>query len=291
MKLLVFGSLNIDHTYHLNHIVKEKETIACQTYNISAGGKGLNQAIALAKTGEHVYLAGCLGNDAKMLEDTLNKFNVDISLIKRVDCPNGHAVIQIDDSSENAIFIYGGSNELVDEEYIDKVLSHFRKGDYLILQNEITKQDYLIRRAFKKGMKIFLNPSPCDEKITSLPLNMVDYFFINEIEGQKLTGQTEPSAILDVMLQKYPQSHIVLTLGEKGSCYKDKGNYFYEPAHQVKAIDTVGAGDTYMGYFIFGLKNNLSPLKCIILATTAASITVQRKGAAEAIPTLDELKQ
>ena len=291
MKLLVFGSLNIDHTYHLNHIVKEKETIACQTYNISAGGKGLNQAIALAKTGEHVYLAGCLGNDAKMLEDTLNKFNVDISFIKRVDCPNGHAVIQIDDSSENAIFIYGGSNELVDEEYIDKVLSHFRKGDYLILQNEITKQDYLIRRAFKKGMKIFLNPSPCDEKITSLPLNMVDYFFINEIEGQKLTGQTEPSAILDVMLQKYPQSHIVLTLGEKGSCYKDKGNYFYEPAHQVKAIDTVGAGDTYMGYFIFGLKNNLSPLKCIILATTAASITVQRKGAAEAIPTLDELKQ
>ena len=289
MKILVFGSLNIDHTYHLPHINRPKETISARTYDIAAGGKGLNQAIALAKTGEHVYLAGVLGTGAQLLEETMNRFNVDTSLLNRLPIPSGHAIIQIDDNSENAIFIYAGSNGAVDKEYADKVLSNFEKGDLLIMQNEINLQDYIIKKAHKKGMTILMNPSPCDEKLSEQPLELVDYFFINEVEGELLTGFKKPEEILDGMLKKYPGCHVILTLGSDGACYKYGDEFARVEARKVKAIDTVGAGDTFMGYFIYGLVKGFTPAQCLEIATKASSITVQRKGAAQSIPTLEEV--
>jgi len=291
MKILVFGSLNVDHTYHLPHINRPKETISARSYDIAAGGKGLNQAIALAKTGEHVYLAGVLGTNAELLEDTLNKFNVDISLLNRLPIPSGHAIIQIDDNSENAIFIYAGSNGAVDKEYADRVLNNFDKGDLLIMQNEINLQDYIMTEAHKRGMTILMNPSPCDEKLNDQPLELVDYFFINEVEGELLTGFSQPGEILNGMLEKYPGCHVILTLGSDGACYKDSKSFCKVAARKVKAIDTVGAGDTFMGYFIYGLVHGFDPEKCLTIATKASSITVQRKGAAQSIPTLDEVNE
>ena len=289
MKILVFGSLNVDHTYHLPHINRPKETISARSYDIAAGGKGLNQAIALAKTGEHVYLAGVLGTGAELLEETMNRFNVDTSLLNRLPIPSGHAIIQIDDNSENAIFIYAGSNGAVDKKYADKVLSNFEKGDLLIMQNEINLQDYIIKKAHKKGMTILMNPSPCDEKLNEQPLELVDYFFINEVEGELLTGFKEPQEILDGMLKKYPGCHVILTLGSDGACYKYGDEFASVKARKVKAIDTVGAGDTFMGYFIYGLVKGFTPAQCLEIATKASSITVQRKGAAQSIPTLEEV--
>ncbi len=291
MKILVFGSLNIDHDYHLGHIAAPKETITADSYEIAAGGKGLNGAIALAKTGKHIYMAGMLGKGSEFLEQTLKEYNVDISLLARTDIPAGHAIIQIAPDGENSIFIYAGSNGCITEEYIDEVLTHFDADDYIILQNEINMQDVIITRAHEKGMKIFMNPSPFNSALHSQPLEYVDYFFINEVEGELFTGGKEPEKILKAMRRKFPGAAVILTLGGDGSCYYDGNELCREPARKVRAIDTVGAGDTFMGYFIYALSEGMDPQQCLKVATAASSITVQRHGAAKAIPTLEEVNE
>ncbi|MGI6607911.1 MAG: ribokinase [Erysipelotrichaceae bacterium] len=290
MKILVFSSLNIDHNYYVKHIARPKETIFAQEYRVVAGGKGLNAAIALARSGVHVYLTGNIGNDAKILDKVLADNKVDTTYLNRVDEPNGHAVIQIDETGENSIFIYGGSNQSVTNEYIDSVLSEFGQGDLLILQNEINNQIYLINKASELGLTIMLNPSPFNEDIYTYPLDKIDYFFINEVEGKGFTNKTDPLKILDELKIMYPNAKVVLTLGRLGAYYQDDRQRIFQDAFKVKAIDTVGAGDTFMGYFSYGLSQGFNPAECLLLATKASSITVQRKGASDSIPTLQEVE-
>ncbi len=291
MKILVFSSLNIDHNYYVKNIAKPKETIFASEYNVVSGGKGLNASIALARSGVHVYLAGNIGNDAKILEKVLADNNVDTTYLNKVDEPNGHAIIQIDENGENSIFIYGGSNQSITTEYIDSVLSKFGKGDLLILQNEINNKIHLINKASELGLTIMLNPSPFNDDIYSYPLNKIDYFFINEVEGKGFTNETDPLRILDELKIMYPKAKVVLTLGSIGAYYQDDKQRIFQEAFKVKAIDTVGAGDTFMGYFSYGLSQGFSPEKCLLLATKASSLTVQRKGAADSIPTLKEVNE
>jgi len=291
MKILVFGSTNIDHNYQMEHIARPKETVTSLGYEIHPGGKGLNQAIAFAKTGQHVYLAAVVGNDAGMLLDVMEKYDVDTRYLKKINAPNGHAIIQIDKNGENSIFLYPGTNSSITHEYVDRVLNGFEKGDFIILQNEINRQDYIIEKAYEKGMVILMNPSPCDDSLKDLPLEKVSYFFINEVEGAILTGESAPEKILDRMNELYPESRVVLTLGADGSCYKYRDHYCSQAIFPVKAIDTVGAGDTFMGYFSYGLSQGYTPEECLLLATKASSITVTRKGAADSIPTLAEINE
>lgn len=289
MKILVFGSLNIDHNYQMQHIVTEKETTFAKEYSIAAGGKGLNAAIALSKSGIHVYLAGNIGNDAKILEDTLRIFNVDTTYLNHINEPNGHAVIQVDEKGENAIFIYGGSNQNIKRDYIDNVIDHFSKGDLLIMQNEINDEAYIMHKAKEKGLQILLNPSPFNETILTYPLGLVDYIFINEIEGYGFTNEKDPIEILNKMKNMYPRSKIILTVGSNGSYYQYGEERIFQPAFKVKTIDTVGAGDTFMGYFCSELSKNSPIKKCLEMASKAASITCCRKGAAASIPTIEEI--
>ncbi|MBQ3383974.1 MAG: ribokinase [Erysipelotrichaceae bacterium] len=291
MKILVFGSTNIDYNYQMEHIARPKETVTSLGYEIHPGGKGLNQAIAFAKTGQHVYLAAVVGNDAGMLLDVMEKYDVDTRYLKKINAPNGHAIIQIDKNGENSIFLYPGTNNSITHDYVDRVLNGFEKGDFIILQNEINRQDYIIDKAYEKGMVILMNPSPCDDTLKDLPLEKVSYFFINEVEGAILTGESAPEKILDRMNELYPESRVVLTLGADGSCYKFRDHFCSQAIFPVKAIDTVGAGDTFMGYFSYGLSQGYTPEECLLLATKASSITVTRKGAADSIPTLAEINE
>lgn len=291
MKILVFGSLNIDHNYKMEHIVLEKETVFANQYFVVAGGKGLNASIALSKSGSHVYLAGNIGNDGEVLQKTLDKYHVDTTYLNHIDQPNGHAIIQVDQKGENAIFIYGGSNQAITTEYIDEVLSHFQPNDLIVLQNEINNQHYLITQAKKHGLTILLNPSPFNQTVLTYPLDLVDYIFINEVEGHGFTNESEPERILDKLKEMYPNTKIVLTLGSKGAYYQDNANRIFSPAYKVKAIDTVGAGDTFMGYFCYGLANSLPIEETLKIASQAASITCTKQGAADSIPTLQQVKE
>ena len=188
MKALNYGSLNIDFVYNVEHFVRSGETISSQNMAIFAGGKGLNQSVALAKSGIDTWHAGNIGEDGEFLAEILQKAGAHTDFISRLPGRNGHAIIQKQPNGQNCILLYGGSNRQNTRTQVDEVLSHFEKGDYLILQNEINEIAYIMERAHEKGMIIVLNPSPMDEKIFTYPLEYVDYFLLNEIEAKDLTG-------------------------------------------------------------------------------------------------------
>lgn len=291
MKVLVFGSLNIDFIYKLEHIVMPNETIKSTTCEVSAGGKGLNQAMAFAKTGLPVYIASNLGKNGQVLADTLSSGNVDISLLNHVDEDSGEAIIQVDENGNNAIIVCGNCNEHITEEYIESVFSHFEKGDILVIQNEINNLDLIINTAKDKGIILVFNPSPFNHVIKTLPMNKIDYLFINEVEGKQLTGFEDEKCIVEQILKEYPDMKIVLTLGERGAVYADKTEYIFEPAKKVEVVDTVGAGDTFTGYFIYGINSGKTVKESLQMAATASSIIIGRHGAGNSIPTLNEVEK
>lgn len=290
MKILVFGSLNIDHDYYVDHLMVPGETMAADSLVLAPGGKGLNQAIALAKAGIEVSLAGCIGPDGGLLEQTMASYHVDGRLLKHCTEPNGHAIITIDHHGANSIMIYGGANQQVDHDYVDMILAQYQAGDIIIVENEISEMPYLLQQAHAKGLIIAANPSPFDDKISQWPLKSIDWFFINETEGALLTGVTETNLIVEALPHMYPQSRFVLTLGSQGAVYVDANQNIKVPACHVKAVDTVGAGDTFMGYFVAGLYHQWPIEKCLKTASTAAALCVSRKGAASAVPTMAEVE-
>ena len=289
MKLLVFGSLNIDHTYHLPHLVKEGETLSSTAYAKNEGGKGFNQAVALAKAGLDISFAGAIGKDGLFLQEYLQSIGIDTAHIQVLDVPTGHAIIQVDAEGRNSIFLYGGANQAITEEHINQVLSHFQAGDYILLQNEISLGESILRKAHEKGMHIILNPSPISSELLAWPLELVDWFILNEVEGRDLTGCTDPDAILDGLLARFSSAHIVLTMGDKGSIYADAACRIHQNAIPAHVVDTTAAGDTFTGYFFAAMMSNKSPADALRIAAAAASLAIAKPGAAKSIPCAREV--
>lgn len=293
MKILCFGSLNLDQVYQVPYFVRPGETMAATELNTFCGGKGLNQSIALSRAGAEVYHAGAVGKaDGEVLVETLERNGVDCKLIRRLSCPTGHAIIQVNNEGQNCILLFGGANQQITHEQIDETLSHFAPGDILVLQNEISHLSYLMESAGKKGLTIIFNPSPMTPTLQKMPLSYVSYFLLNEVEAKDLCEEDAPDdQYPELLLNKYPESHIVLTLGSRGCIYQDKFHKLTIPAKKVKAVDTTAAGDTFSGYFIAGISAGKSVQQALEEATTAAAISVGRKGASVSIPTKEEVLQ
>ena len=290
MKLLDFGSLNIDHTYQLPHLVRPGETLASDSYHKSEGGKGFNQAVALAKAGQEVYLAGAIGQDGLFLRDYLQELGVHTEHLCVLDAPTGHAMIQLDTEGQNCIILFGGTNGMITEAMIDEVLADFGAGDYLLLQNEISHVDSILRAAHAKGMHIILNPSPMSPELLTWPLELVEWFILNEIEGADITGKAQPEEMLDELLRRYPACHVVLTLGERGSVYADAAQRIDQSIVTAHTVDTTAAGDTFTGYFIHALLQGEAIQQALKTAACASAITVSRPGAGRSIPTAEEVQ-
>ena len=291
MKVLNFGSLNIDYVYSVDHIMREGETQACMKMERFCGGKGMNQSIALAKAGVGVFHAGMVGADGEWLLEMCQKSGVDTRYIRKTDGKSGHTIIQVDKNAQNCILLYGGANREITEEYIDEVLNEFEKGDIILLQNEVNLLDKIIEKAYEKEMIIILNPSPMDEAIKKCDLNKVSILLLNEIEGEQITGVTEPEKILDKLNALYPDMKVVLTLGGNGSVYQEKEKRCKQEIFPVKPVDTTAAGDTFTGYFIASVLEGMSVESGMEMAAKAASIAVSRKGAAASIPYREEVEK
>ncbi|MBW4848406.1 MAG: ribokinase [Lachnospiraceae bacterium] len=291
MKILNFGSLNIDYVYQMDHFVREGETISSDSLEIFCGGKGLNQSLALSKSGVKVWHAGAVGElDGEILTQQLEQFGIDTKNIKRVKNKTGHAIIQKNQAGQNGILLYGGANQEITKNQVDQVLNEFGKGDFLILQNEINEVGYIMEQAYGKGMRIVLNPSPMNRKIWSYPLHYVEFFILNEIEAGDICQKSGSGReLLDQLTEKFPNAKILLTLGQDGSLYKDGDQVYEQEIYRVKVVDTTGAGDTFTGYFIGGLALGETPEQALDHAAKAASIAVSRAGAAPSIPTRDEV--
>ena len=296
MKVLCFGSLNIDYTYKVPHFVKKGETLASERLQVFGGGKGLNQSVALAKAGTEVYHAGSIGQDGMFLLDMLKDAGANTDFVKILDTVRtGNAIIQNDKSGDNCIILYGGANQAITREQVDEVMSHFESGDYLVLQNEINELGYIVEKAHEKGMIIVLNPSPMNEKILALPLDVIKYFILNEVEAAQILGKEDKGEesweqIADDLLKKFPQATIVLTMGSEGSVFKNQKETVCQSIYKVQAVDTTAAGDTFSGYFIGGILGGLSAKEAMDQASKASAIAVTRKGAAPSIPVLAEVQ-
>lgn len=291
MKVLNFGSLNVDYVYNVDHMVQGGETLSSSGMNIFLGGKGFNQSAALAKAGLEVYHAGQIGEDGLGFLDGCKEYGIHSDFVRKVEGKSGHTIIQVDKNGQNCILLYGGSNRSITKDFVDEVLSHFEKGDFLVLQNEINMMDYIIDAAYEKGMVIVLNPSPMDAYLDNCDMNKVSYFLLNEIEGAQLTGEEDLDKVPAKLLEKYPNAKIVLTLGQEGSVYMDKEQTVRQGIYKVKAVDTTAAGDTFTGYFIAGVIAGEPIPQVLSRAAKASAIAVSRKGAAPSIPFRKEVEE
>lgn len=292
MKVLNFGSLNLDYVYDVEHFVREGETISSTDMNVFCGGKGLNQSVALAKAGATVYHAGAVGkSDGEMLIEELSGAGVNTSYIERYDMPSGHAIIQKNTAGNNCILLYGGANQNISVDFIDRVLENFEKGDILLLQNEISNLKYLVDKGYDRGMHIVLNPSPINKKIFDCDLQKIEYLILNAIEAADILEISESNSdiLIDLLAERFDRTKILLTLGEKGSIYVDKDIRIRQEIYRTEVVDTTAAGDTFTGYFIAGISSDIDTAKALKQAAKAASIAVGRKGAATSIPVMKEV--
>lgn len=287
MKLMNFGSLNLDRKYGVKNFVAPGETKSADSYFENLGGKGLNQSIACARAESAVWHVGAVGKDGIGLLDCLKEAGVDTSHIAVKDTASGHAVIQVDYAGQNCIIIVSGANGEVGKEQIEEACEALEEGDIALFQNEISNVAYGIAKAKSFGAKVAFNPSPFNEKILEVDLHDVDYLIVNEGEGCEIVGGklSSPEEILVAIRKNYPWIKTVLTLGEKGCYYMGREEKYFQDAFPVKALDTTGAGDTFCGYFLSAILKGYEPGTALREASAAAALAVGKEGAACSIPT------
>lgn len=295
MAILNFGSLNIDYTYAVDHFVTAGETLASTNLAVNAGGKGLNQSLALAKAGAPVKHAGMVGEDGRFLVELLQDEGVNTELLHISDTVrSGNAIIQTDPSGENCILLYGGANQAIEETYVDEVFSHMEQGDWILLQNEISCLDYIISSAIRNGLRLILNPSPVTPELLRYDLSGVDLLVLNEIEAAAIAevdSDLDPAALAQAVRKRLPHPTVVLTLGRRGSIYLGDDIEAHQDAFTVDAVDTTGAGDTFTGYLLAGLMRGDTPAQSMRNAAAASAIAVTRHGAAPSIPNRVEVEE
>lgn len=287
MRILNFGSTNIDIVFSVDHIVKPGETIGSTSMTRSTGGKGANQSVAVAKAGQHeIFHAGKIGPDGLWIKDKLESMGVTTNLMTVGDTPTGQALIQVASDGQNSIVLYAGANKEFTEKEIDQVIDQFDSGDWVILQNEINNLSYIITQSSNKGLKICFNPAPFDKTVGDLPLGKISLFVLNEVEAEGLSGLADPTEAMEYLTANYPDSDFIITLGGAGARFgRGKHIRHSHGTWNVPVVDTTAAGDTFIGCYIANIAKGSTVEDALASASAASSITVMRNGAMDSIPT------
>ena len=299
-RIINFGSLNIDYVYQVDHFLRAGETLAAAKRSIHMGGKGLNQTVALYRSGQSVSHVGILGEDGKALFDFLKSSSVQTDFLKIAsNGSSGHTIIQVTPDGENAILYYPGTNHELTENLIDSALNASSQNDVVLVQNEVNDVAQIITKAKKKGLRTVFNPAPFTNEVLHYPLDAVDALILNETEAAAMInmGNTDPLELIQELKKRLPNSLIILTTGRKGLVYTNPGiNGKAMPAYKMPAIDTTGAGDTFVGFALraivdFWEKADRKQFeKLLDDAILAAGLSVTKAGAVDSIPTLTEVK-
>lgn len=289
MKVLNFGSVNIDYTYQVPHFVRPGETLSASVVTRNAGGKGFNQSIALARAGCDVHHAGHIGADGMFLKELLSENGVAADLLTVEETGTGNAIIQVDESGANCIILYGGANQTMDIDFIRSVISGFGAGDMIVLQNEINCMDEILKEAHDAGLTIALNPAPMNDRISRDAMALADWLILNETEAGDLTGKEDWEEQLAALGTLFPKTSFLLTLGTRGSVCRQGDATFKMGACKVDAVDTTAAGDTFLGFFLACITSGKDAETALLTATRASAIAVTRPGAAQSVPTLEEV--
>ena len=289
MKILCAGSLNIDKVYQVPHFVQAGETLAAAGFAQAAGGKGLNQTVALARAGAEVRHAGAVGADGGLLRQTLRQAGVDDSLLAESSLPTGHAIIQVDPKGQNSIIVTAGANGALERDYLSAMLDGCEAGDILLLQNETNELPWLLQEGRRRGLTVAFNPSPITPELLDYPLAGGDILILDAIEGAALSGENDPARIPAALRARYPRARVMLTLGGDGCVYEDDTQTVRQGIFPVTAVDTTAAGDTFCGYFLAWLAQGEPVAQALRAASAAAALAVSRPGAAPSIPRREEV--
>ncbi len=277
------GSINIDHTYRVPHFPAPGETLLSDSYSKGLGGKGANQSIAIARAGGQVAHIGTIGEDALWTRDILAKSKVDVSSIEVLESATGHAIINVDPSGENCIVLFDGANVLVPEGQISAALAGGKAGDWFLLQNEVNNGLFAAKLARAKGLKVAYVAAPFEATKVQDMLPFVDLLSVNEGEAAMVCEA------LGVSEDEIPVEKLLVTHGRGSITYRDGANRYTQDIFEVEPVDTTGAGDTFMGYFVAQLDAGKAPQEALRMAAAAAALKVTKKGTAEAIPLMEDV--
>lgn len=295
--IYVLGSINMDMVARVPRMPVGGETLTADKYYVNPGGKGANQAVAIAKLGGKVAMIGKVGSDetGDALKNNLKAMGVDESMVTRADVPSGIAMIIVE-GGENRIILYKGANHSVTKADVDEGLKNAKPGDALVMQLEIPLETvtYAAAVAKQKGMLVLLNPAPSVPLGEEL-LKNVDIIAPNETETEILTGVGLDSDVhIALAVKKLYQlgvKRVIITMGSRGSIVAEGQTITPVEPRKVKAVDTTSAGDTFVGATVLRYLDGDTLEDAARFASVASSITVTREGAAQSIPTLDEVKK
>lgn len=278
------GSINIDHFYRVPHLPAPGETLAASAYHSGLGGKGANQSAAAAKAGAKVVHIGAVGPEGSWAIDRLAGWGANVTHIACLETPSGHAIINVDQAAENTIILYPGANWALAWDQVEGALAHATSADTLILQNETAHQARAAALAQAKGMRVLYSAAPFDADAVRAVLPHVTTLALNAVEADQLC------AALDTSLDAIDVPELLVTRGADGAEWRARtGERAFAPALKVTAVDTTGAGDTFVGYFAAGRDQGLSPQDALSWAAAAAALKVTRPGTADAIPLAHEV--
>ena len=279
MTILNIGSVNIDHVYGVARHPAPGETISDLGFATYLGGKGANMSLAAAMGGASVCHAGCVGAEGLWCRDRLAAAGVDVADLIEVDQATGHAVIMVDEAGENIIVIHAGANRALTEAQIEAAIASCQPGDWLLLQNETNLVPFAARTARAAGLKVAYAAAPFDSDATAEVLPHADLLAVNEVEAQQL------AAHLEIAIADLPVPSVLITLGAEGALLRRGNDEHRVDAFPVTPVDTTGAGDTFLGFFLAGVDTGASFEDALRRASAASALQITRPGAADAIPT------
>lgn len=285
-KVFILGSMNMDMVIDSPVLPEKGETVKGSGFMMNPGGKGANQAVACARLGGMVKMAGCVGADlfGGDLTETLKEAGVDTSSIRKEPAsPTGVAVILIIDR-DNRIIIDQGANAWVKEEDVDNLLAEAREGDIFLtqLENPVRIIGYALKKAKEKGLYTILNPAPANLEIIEY-LPYIDLFVPNETEFMQFAGNDDIKNSGKKIIS-LGAKELVVTLGSKGYCHIYRDEIEYGSCPKVEVVDTTAAGDTFCGALAAELSRGSALKDALRFAAKAASIAVTAKGAQNSIP-------
>jgi ribokinase len=291
MAVINFGSINIDHVYQVEHFVQPGETIASNHYQRLLGGKGANQSIALARAGSEVKHVGKINEADGPFKQTMIRDGINCKFITCSETPTGHAIIQVTPSAENAIVLFGGANHDLTTKDIIRALDQTKPADWVLTQNETSSISQVLTAAKEKGLKVAFNPAPMTDSVKQLPHECIDLLIVNEVEAEEISGYQDLDKIEDYFRQDWPHAEVLITLGKLGVRMLKKDETINVPAFSVEALDTTAAGDTFIGYFLSAYSNYSDSKTALIRACAASALTVTKVGAAQSIPSTEEVNR
>ena len=298
-KALIIGSLNMDMTVKVEKLPKLGETIFGNEFYESCGGKGANQAVAVAKLGMKTEMIGMVGKDSqgeKLIQNLVDN-GVKADNVIKSDEFTGRAIITVDKKGDNNIIVIPGSNFKITKEYIQEKQDVIASSDVVILQNEIPFEtvEFSLLKAKELGKITIFNPAPARQLSEKIFKN-TDYLILNETEMEEIFGiGINDKVYIGRIFHKKKECgirNIILTLGDNGSVlFSEDDNIKKYDAYEVKAIDTTAAGDSFIGAFTMKICETGDADKAIKYATAVSAIVVTRQGAQDSIPTREEIEK